>query len=175
MKYEIREVEEEPLELLYSCGLFGVGKRMKRKVTILEAFLGDKPIGCIEYTFFQKGENTGLIYKPRFPGNGVSIERIAVAEEWRNNGIGRELVEACVRDAKIADKNNDFLFAIDVDPYATKFLEKCGFRLDTSRVYGNEEVIYGVRYIGRIEPEFFLREGDLEERKEYWRKRKLYI
>ena len=170
LKYEIRETDTEPAELLYLCGLWSYkGDKTGKKNVILKAYKNDETLGCIEYSFFRKGEKTGLKYNPRYPGNGVNIERIAVAGKWRNNGVGRELVEACVRDARIADSTNDFLFADDIDPESAKFFEKCGLRLKTSEVCDGIEVIYGVRYIGNVQPEYFLENEDLEERKKYWK------
>ncbi len=148
--YEIRETGKEPVEFMYSGkSLFpSNAARFSKEAVVLEAVDSEKTIGCVVYTFFKKGQTTGLKRKPYYPGNGVYIERIKVSEDYEGNGLGKDLMEACKKDAR--KRNSDFIFA-EIDPEATGFFEKCGMRLDVSEVGSTEEeIIYGIQYIGDL-------------------------
>lgn len=170
--YEIRELSGEPMELLYSCGLLqsGIYDFDKDAVT-LGTLHEDNVVGCVVYTFFKKGKTTSLKNIHVYPGDGVFIERLCVSGEYRKNGLGKELLDACKRDARINSMKNNFVFACPVDVDATGFFERCGMQLKIGKIGEDTDVIYSIQYMAGEEPEFFLEKGDIGERKRYWQKR----
>jgi ElaA protein len=66
----------------------------------------------------------------------ISIGRIAIANEFRNRGLGRELVERSIRIAETTGRTD---IRIEAQTYLEKFYESLGFRPD-----GDEYILDGI-------------------------------
>ncbi|UCD04141.1 MAG: GNAT family N-acetyltransferase [Candidatus Woesearchaeota archaeon] len=231
MKYVLKEVEYQPGDFLHSCGLKPVEMpRGGSHGVILGSFNGKKIVGCVIYTFVKK-EN----FIHDYPENGSYIERICTDKKYRLQGIGKSLLEACIRDSRIQSKNNKMMYGNPLNWDAIRFANKSniGIKKDVKhrnfirerdreiqegidkeieeRKKGNirqypiverdgtivgympapfslenfDFINHGLEHllgrdtgfnliwhdISNINPKFFLKEGDLKQRKKYWKKR----
>lgn len=231
MGYKIKEIDYQPADLLASC------KKMNpvffpqggSNMVVLGAFDEKEIISCIVYTFVKKGSFE------RRAEDGPYIERIATLEDYRGKGLATELIETCVRDARIQNRKNKILYGDPLDMDAVGFYEhnKIGLKEDThfrnflrkedreaekwrknaikdiksgkerrvgvvdrdGKVVGttslplsylesfeNSQGLEGLlgsinnfnmihHDISHVEPEYFIRPGDLDKRKSYWKRR----
>ena len=82
----------------------------------------DKAIGVV-----------ALSHRPQLQlgGRVVTIDVLAVSQAWRRKGVGRELLAAAVKEAKIFDARRVEARALGSDAAASEFLARSGFgRLD---------------------------------------------
>ncbi len=122
MDYEIMEIEGQPSGLLGSCGLNSVMFFNGRHPVSLGAFDKEFVIGCIIYDFVSKGDEIDIQGHAESPGKGVYIERVCTDPGFEGKGIGKSLIDACVRDARIQDRGNAFLMACPL-PDVIKYYE----------------------------------------------------
>lgn len=84
---------------------------------IYVAIMNDKIIGCatilIEDKIIHDGSKVG------------HIEDVVVHHNYRKSGIGKLLIDNCV---KIAKQRGCYKVILDCDEHNVKFYEKCGFR-----------------------------------------------
>lgn len=78
-----------------------------------------------------------LSHRPQIQAGGrvVSIDVLVVSQLSRKKGIGRHLLEAAVKEARVFAAKQIDLRAPASDPGARAFLERCGFQAVAESVF----------------------------------------
>ncbi|MGF1538263.1 MAG: GNAT family N-acetyltransferase [Elainellaceae cyanobacterium] len=97
-----------------------------------------------------------------YPANAFYIGNLAVAPEYRNRGIGRQLLSQCIADAGTAD----LFISVDVDnPRAQKLYESLGFQVIGAKTIRLLNSTLGSRILLRSPLRVYIRKptaGDLQ-------------
>lgn len=97
-------------------------------MVVLGAFDEKDVVSCIIYTFKKRST-----FDENYPEDGPYVERIATINEHRGRHLATDLIEACVRDARIQSRKNKILYGDPLDMDSVEFYEhnKIGLKEDT--------------------------------------------
>jgi len=90
-------------------------------VLFLIAESEDEPVGYAKLKMNSNDESVKGI-------KVIEIERIYASQEYIGRGVGKELMKACINEAKQKDCNSIWLGVWEKNPRAINFYKKWGFR-----------------------------------------------
>lgn len=116
---KLREDYKEPLPQKYFDAFENINSDANQELVVLENNEG-KVIGTLQLSFIQY-----LTYKG---GKRAQIEAVRVHEDYQNKGLGKQLFEWAINEARMRNAHVVQLTTDKKRPRALKFYESLGFR-----------------------------------------------